>query len=964
MKSFLSSTFLLCLMTSLSYSQIIISEYSASNLNQFLDDFNKYEDWIEIYNTSSDAFDIGGWGISDKESKPQKWLFPEGTMIEGSSHIVVWCSGRDQSRGGHYHTNFKISQTKGNEFILLSDAAGNIIESHLAEITLLGHSRVKSNDGSWNISVDPTPGMPNSSPSFVKYTNEPTIEKEAGYYEGTQEISIINNEPNSALRYSTNGWAPTPTSPLYTGPITVDETTVIKARAFSDAANILPGKINFKTLLINENFTVPVISIAADSVQMLANGEGEIRPIGSIEYFNLDKELSSTSYGELNRHGQDSWVNDHRSIDWVSRDEMGYSKALNEKLFSYSDRDEYQRFMMRASGDDNYPAINDAVHEGSCHIRDEYVQQLAYEGNLKLDIRAVSRTVVFLNGDYWGLYSPRERPVDHDYTEYYYDQGKYDLQYILTWGETWTEYGGGPALADWQEFRDFIMDNDMGEADNYQRVKDEMQLQGLIDYFLINLAAVSSDWLNYNTGWWRGLNPDGDHKKWGYILWDNDATFDYYINYSGVPNTNPDAVPCDLDDISDYMDEFFSFGGFQFTQDDVANCMTVQEQECPYPADDPIVFKVMSEDFSCCWQGWDLDCENAYQKIASLDIDNCKTIIDGSCPYPADDIYVLKVMSVDEHCCGGVWDSVCENKYKLFSSGLGDGEKGNIYENFGLHEKILYKLIDENPEFKQMFYARQADLNNTVFSCDNMLTLFDKMVDDIIIEMPKQIDRWGGSMAEWESNINLMRDFIEDRCALMDDGVLECYDLTGPYDLTLQVEPAGAGRIELNSLEINSFPWSGNYFGNMQNLIDADAFDEYKFVRWESKNGNSIFPNELEEKASIELIQGDTLVAVFSLITSTDDPMEELVGFSAYPSPTDNILNISYNINEGSKVNIKLVNSLGQDIYQIENGVFTSPNVTVNKEIDMRSIGIDAGVYYVVLQTEKNTFSKKVLFFN
>ncbi|MCA1481961.1 CotH kinase family protein, partial [Bradyrhizobium sp. NBAIM08] len=53
-----------------------------------------------------------------------------------------------------------------------------------------------------------------------------------------------------------------------------------------------------------------------------------------------------------------------------------------------------------------------------------------------------------------------------------------------------------------------------------------------------------SDWLNYNTGWWRGLNPDGGHRKWGYILWDNDATFDFYINYTGIPNTDADALPC------------------------------------------------------------------------------------------------------------------------------------------------------------------------------------------------------------------------------------------------------------------------------------------------------------------------------------------------------------------------------------------------------------------------------------
>ena len=106
----------------------------------------------------------------------------------------------------------------------------------------------------------------------------------------------------------------------------------------------------------------------------------------------------------MNRHGQDSWVLDHRSLDWVSRDEMGYSKAVNAPLFSYSDRDEYQKFMFRNSGDDNYPAINDGQHDGSAHIRDEYVQHLAKKGGMKLDTRENERVILFLNGQCQGRY--------------------------------------------------------------------------------------------------------------------------------------------------------------------------------------------------------------------------------------------------------------------------------------------------------------------------------------------------------------------------------------------------------------------------------------------------------------------------------------------------------------------------------------------------------------------------------
>ena len=214
----------------------------------------------------------------------------------------------------------------------------------------------------------------------------------------------------------------------------VNKTQVLKAKAFSEDPMILPGKMIFSTYFINEDFTLPVFSVAADRVTNLAGGVGELLPIGSIEYFDKAKKRRATSFGSLNRHGQDSWILNQRSLDWISRDEMGYSKSVDAPIFSSSDRDEYQRFMFRNSGDDNYPAIDDELHEGSTHVRDEFVQTLAKEGGLKLDVRTSERVILFLNGEYWGLYGMREKVVDHDFTNEYYNQGKYEIQYLTTWG--------------------------------------------------------------------------------------------------------------------------------------------------------------------------------------------------------------------------------------------------------------------------------------------------------------------------------------------------------------------------------------------------------------------------------------------------------------------------------------------------------------------------------------------------
>lgn len=172
-----------------------------------------------------------------------------------------------------------------------------------------------------------------------------------------------------------------------------------------------------------------------------------------------------------------------------------------------------------ASGDDNYPAVDDGDHEGSAHVRDEFVHTLVQKAGMHMDVRSLERYLVYLNGKYWGVYTIREKPDDHDYTEYTYKQDKYDLQFLKTWGQTWVEYGDEKALTDWIKFRRYVMENDVSKTEVYNKINNELDVTSLMDYMIANLTCVSSDWLNYNTGWWRGLNNSGKHdKKSGDIL--------------------------------------------------------------------------------------------------------------------------------------------------------------------------------------------------------------------------------------------------------------------------------------------------------------------------------------------------------------------------------------------------------------------------------------------------------------
>lgn len=902
------------LATTFSSAQVLINEYSASNLNSFQDAFGKTEDWIELYNASDVAVNLSGWHLSDKENNPTKWAIPAGTSLGAGEFMVFFCSGRDLEFNGEFHTNFKLTQSSGSDLVLLANPAGIIQEMHALDITLVEHAHSRTEDGSasWVIATSPTPGASNDgSPQVNGYTATPTMDLPAGFYPGQVSVTLTNNEPNSVLRYTTDGTNPTAASQTYSEPLTVFQTTVIKAQAFSNDAVISPGKMAFSTYFIDEEFSLAVFSVAADDVIDLANGQGELIPIGSLEYFNLDGDLEASSFGSLNRHGQDSWVLDHRSLDWISRDEMGYSKAIETPLFNFSDRDEYQKIMFRNSGDDNYPASDDGVHEGSTHIRDEYVQTLAREGEMELDTRSVERVVVFLNGQYWGVYGMRDRPVDHDYTDFYYDQGKYEIEYLSTWGTTEVEYGGINALNNWINLRDFILENDMSVEENYEQAADSLDMLSLIDYFLVNSNVVASDWLNYNTGWWRGRNPEGKHKKWGYILWDLDATFDYYINYTGVPNTDPDALVCDIEIVSVAIDSFFNGmgGGGEPDSVIVADCPTVQDEDFPYSPTDSILQIVMETDPFCCFSEFDDICQQLYDQY--------------------------------------------EDGFDPNGGGGGGGNLEGIPGNVGKHEKIFLKLIEESPTFRQLYYGRYADVMNTIFSCENMNSTLDSMVATITPEMPRQIERWGGSMNEWQNNLRDLYDFVNERCELLGGNLPQCYnELNGPYNVVLLTEPEGVGEIDFNTLDIEAFPWSGDYYGGMENTIKAKAHDEFAelwaFSHWESRSGSVISPDVNSRRATINLAGPDTLIAVFYDVVSTDE-FTTKYGVELFPNPTSGELTLSYTLDRAAQVGASLYTPLGQQVGSFPGISGQRPGGEHQTRLTLDD-GLPAGLYLVKLE--------------
>ena len=744
------------------FSGIVINEYSAANCDNDGSDCGDYEDWIELFNNTTEAIDLEGYYLSDKIDNLTKWQFPNSFSIAPGGYLIIYASGLDPNlEVSNDNTSFKLTQTRATEYIILSSPELEIVDYKKLEHHQLNHSVGRSFDASsnWSIFLDPTPGSANENEeSYVGYIEAPYFNLDAGSYSDDIDLAIESNSYEIDIYYTLDGSAPTNNSTLYASVdaagnttysndewISISETTVIRSIAYSSNPAFLPSFISTNTYFINEDHGVFVVSIAGGGeLDDLLNGS-QIRPVGSFEVFSPQGELLDEAVGEFNEHGNDSWAYPQRGFDYISRDQYGYNYAINNKLFSTKDRDSFQRLILKAAANDNY----DFAPGNPAHIRDSYVHSLSQIGQLRMDERSHESCVLYVNGEYWGVYDIREKVDDLDFLDYYYDQPEGYVDFLKTWGNTWVEFGEEPeTFNEWNTLRDFIVDNDMSDDANYEYVKSIYNTGSLIDYFILNSYVVCMDWLNWNTGWWRGRHPEGDKKKWRYILWDMDATFGHYINYTDIPETGPEADPCDPE-------------------------------------------------------------------------------------------------------------------------GLGDpGGQG--------HVPILNSLLD-NEDFMADYINRYADLSNTIFSCDFMISHLDSLIAIIQPEMFRQIERWGGNYLGWEQNVEELREFILERCSdQIVDGMEECYDVEA-VDVTIIIE--GDGSVEVNSIDLNTedSPWTGLYYSGLPIELLASSSENSLFnFYWEVLDGDFLLLNPSDPNLTFNLNGPVTIVANFDACLSVQT--EEIIG--------------------------------------------------------------------------------------
>ena len=139
---------------------IFINEFLAKNNTVNIDEFSENDDWLELYNNSSDTINLHNHYLSDDLDNLTKWKFSDNDiLVAPNDYLLIWCDN-DESQGV-LHTNFKLS---GNgEFIALTNPDGVTVIDTLAfgeQLEDISFGRFPDGSSQW-IEMSPSPGYSN-----------------------------------------------------------------------------------------------------------------------------------------------------------------------------------------------------------------------------------------------------------------------------------------------------------------------------------------------------------------------------------------------------------------------------------------------------------------------------------------------------------------------------------------------------------------------------------------------------------------------------------------------------------------------------------------------------------------------------------------------------------------------------------------------------------------------------------
>lgn len=233
---------------------VLLNEFVAATDNDdprpFCDADGEPQDWIELHNPGATAIDVGGWYLSDAPGNLRRWRFPEPTLIPGGGYLMVFASGKNRAVSGReLHTDFRLAGA--GEFLALVQPDGVTVSQQWSPaypvVPEYWSYGIVPGTGAYAPFAVPTPGAANTTAAGAPAGDVIFSEPTQTFAGASVTVALSTASPTAQIRYTLNRSEPTASSTLYTGPITVAATTMVRARAFETVPGFAPGLVRSET---------------------------------------------------------------------------------------------------------------------------------------------------------------------------------------------------------------------------------------------------------------------------------------------------------------------------------------------------------------------------------------------------------------------------------------------------------------------------------------------------------------------------------------------------------------------------------------------------------------------------------------------------------------------------------------------------------------------------------------------
>ena len=511
----------------LALGSVYISEFMGSNATALKASDGGYYDWVELYNSSNAAVSLAGYGLSNNPDNPAKWVFPD-ISIDPGEYLVIYASGLNTAeQKKNLNLNFYISAQ--GETLFLFDPQGKLVDKLSAGSFLPDVSYGRNGDDARFYYTASTPGAANGA-GYSGITQSPQFSVLPGIYDSGVEVELLATE-GETVYYTTDCTTPTASSTPYKGKILLSSNTVIRAVAIKDG--YLTGQTVSGTYLFtgdDVNHELPVVTLVTDP-DNLWDGQTGIYAFGdnfNSETTNITDMLVSANFyeGKDSEADQAAWERDacfgvfDDSGQQVFTQNIGiriagsYGRSRAQKGFNIIARDEYGKDRMAYAFFDNrdyteYKSLvlrAGAQDQNYAKIRDELACGLLEGTDAHILVQAYKPYVLYLNGEYWGVYFLREKRSRFFVAQHEALPDAVGMDIVKS--STRVTYG---TANDWNELMAYVNSHDLSQAQAYDYVKSQIDLESFADYMISEIWAANTD--TWNVQYYK---LDGGKWKWIY----------------------------------------------------------------------------------------------------------------------------------------------------------------------------------------------------------------------------------------------------------------------------------------------------------------------------------------------------------------------------------------------------------------------------------------------------------------